>query len=291
MFYVGDKYKLIEEIRKYFPGNIDNFIEPFVGGGSVFLNVRARRYIINDINKYVYGLHHFLQKSTKNDVFFTNILEVLVKQNLSHSFVKDVVGSELKQKYKKTYYAKYNKQGYIKLKNEFNKSKEKDYNILYILLIYGFNRILRFNAKGEYNVPVGNVDFNKNVEVALNNYFDFVKENKIQLRNLDFNNFLMKQNFKENDFIYLDPPYLITSSEYNKIWNEKKELELLNLLDKINKKNVKFAISNVIRYKGMKNQIFLDWMKKYKYVKIKSNYISYHDNSNKDFIEVLVFNY
>ena len=38
---------------------------------------------------------------------------------------------------------------------------------LYLLLIFGFNRMLRFNSKGEYNLPVGNVDFNKNTETAL----------------------------------------------------------------------------------------------------------------------------
>lgn len=34
-FYVGDKHKLINEIRKFFPQKIDTFVEPFVGGGSV----------------------------------------------------------------------------------------------------------------------------------------------------------------------------------------------------------------------------------------------------------------
>ncbi len=35
LFYVGDKYKLIREIKDYFPENIETFIEPFTGGGSV----------------------------------------------------------------------------------------------------------------------------------------------------------------------------------------------------------------------------------------------------------------
>ena len=46
MFYVGDKYKLINEIKQYFPKNIDTFIEPFVGGGTVSLNVQANKYIL-----------------------------------------------------------------------------------------------------------------------------------------------------------------------------------------------------------------------------------------------------
>lgn len=291
MFYVGDKYKLINDILQYFPNNINTFIEPFVGGGTVFLNVKAKKYILNDVDEYVYNLHKFLKGKSNDKDFLLEILQFVKKYNLSRSFAEDIVPNELKKKYIKTYYAKYNKDGYNRLKSDFNKLKRKDYLQLYILLIYGFNRMLRFNSRGEFNVPVGNVDFNKNVEKAIKDYFDFVKEKEIILENLEFKPFIKKNGFKKNDFVYLDPPYLITFSEYNKIWNENKEIELLTLLDELNNTNIKFAISNVTTYKGRKNNIFIDWMKKYNKAKIKSNYISYHDNSNKNFEEVLVFNY
>ncbi|GAA7668876.1 hypothetical protein JP0566_03700 [Helicobacter pylori] len=45
-FYVGDKYKLMPQLNKLFPNNINQFIEPFVGGGSVFLNTKAKRYLV-----------------------------------------------------------------------------------------------------------------------------------------------------------------------------------------------------------------------------------------------------
>jgi len=291
MFYVGDKYKLIGEIKQYFPKNIDTFIEPFVGGGTVFLNTQANQYILNDIDKNVYKLHNFLKGKSAESDFLKEVLQYVKKYNLSRSFVEDIVSEEVKKKYKKTYYAIHNKDGYNKLKQDFNKTDKKDSLLLYVLLIYGFNRMLRFNSKGEFNVPVGNVDFNKNVEKAIKDYFGFVKEKEIKLENLDFKIFIKKNGFKKNDFMYLDPPYLITFSEYNKIWNEEKEIELLTLLDELNDKDIRFAISNVTTYKGRENAIFIDWMGKYKNAKIKSNYISYHDNSNKEFEEVLVFNY
>ncbi len=53
LFYVGDKYKLLQEIKFYFPKKINKFIEPFMGGGSVFLNVEANKYLLNDIDKNV----------------------------------------------------------------------------------------------------------------------------------------------------------------------------------------------------------------------------------------------
>jgi DNA adenine methylase len=291
MFYVGDKYKLIHEIKQYFPENIDTFIEPFVGGGTVSLNVKANKYILNDVDQNVYHLHKFLNEKSHDDDFLNKALRHIKKYNLSRSFLEDVVPTKLKQEYKKTYYAKYNKDGYNKLKKNFNRAKRKNFMSLYLLLIYGFNRMLRFNSKGEFNVPVGNIDFNQNVKKAIKNYFDFAKEKEVELNNLDFKPFIKKNGFKKNDFVYLDPPYLIAFSEYNKIWNRKKEMELLVLLDNLHDRNIRFAISNITNYKGRKNHLFIDWMKKYKSTKIQSNYISYHDNSNKVFEEVLVFNY
>lgn len=89
----------------------------------------------------------------------------------------------------------------------------------------------------------------------------------------------------------MDPPYLITFSEYNKLWNENSERELLDLLDNLNLQKINFAISNVTHYKGRTNEMFLEWSKKYKSHDIKSNYISYHDNSIKTFKEVLITNF
>lgn len=292
LFYVGDKYKLYPKIRKYFPKTINRFIEPFTGGGSVFLNVNANEYLLNDIDTNVINIHQFLIEQSKNPkAFFDNVFEVIQEYNLSHSYIKDIVPQELKNEWIKTYYAKFNKQGFDKLKTDYNSSNEKSVLHLYLLLIYGFNRMLRFNSKGEYNLPVGNVDFNKNTETALHDYFRLTKQKNIQLFNLDFLDFFRQIEFQEDDFVYLDPPYLITFSEYNKLWNEETERRLLDFLEWLDTQNVKFAVSNVSHYKGKINQQFLEWSRQHNSFDIKSNYISYHDNSNKEFKEVLITNY
>lgn len=151
--------------------------------------------------------------------------------------------------------------------------------------------MLRFNGGGKFNLPVGNVDFNKNVVSALNNYFDFVVDKKIKFTAKDFRKFFEKNEYSPNDFVYLDPPYIITSSEYNKLWDENAEADLLSLIDGLNKRGVKFALSNVTYYNGSKNDLLLKWMKKYKVHNIKSNYISYHNNGKKKIKEVLITNY
>ncbi len=59
-FYVGDKYKLMQQLRQLFPQKISTYVEPFAGGGSSFLNTSADRYIVNDIDFYVVALHQTL---------------------------------------------------------------------------------------------------------------------------------------------------------------------------------------------------------------------------------------
>jgi len=260
LFYVGDKYKLYPKIRKFFPKTINRFIEPFTGGGSVFLNVNANEYLLNDIDTNVINIHRFLIEQSQNPkAFFDSVFEVIEEYNLSHSYIKDIVPQELKDEWIKTYYAKFNKDGFDKLKADYNSSTEKSVLHLYLLLIFGFNRMLRFNSKGEYNLPVGNVDFNKNTEVALNDYFRLTKQKNIQFHNLDFLDFFKQIDFQEDDFVYLDPPYLITFSEYNKLWNEETEKRLLDFLEWLDTQNVKFAVSNVSHYKGKVNQQFFEW--------------------------------
>lgn len=292
LFYVGDKYKLMKQLVDLFPKEVSNFYEPFVGGGTVFLNIQADKYFLNDNDKNLINIHRFLIDSSKKpDLFFKNVEKIIKKYRLSRSYKEDIIPASLKKEWKKTYFARFNKEGYEKLRVCVNKNIKNDPLILYILLIYGFNRMLRFNGGGKFNLPVGNVDFNKNVVNALNGYFDFIRDKKIALSSKDFRNYFVGRKYGENDFVYLDPPYLITASEYNKRWDQKAEADLLKMIDDLDKKGVKFALSNVTHYNGSKNDLLINWMKKYKIHKIESNYISYHNNGKKQIKEVLITNY
>ena len=292
IFYVGNKYKIYPQISKHFPKNIHRFIEPFTGGGSVFINTNANEYLLNDIDTNIIQIHKFFKKQADNtDLFFKNIFEVIQEYELSYSYMKDIVSQELRDNWKQNKLANLNKKGFSKLKKEYNSGRVISTLHLYLLSIYGFNRTLRFNSKREFNHSVGNLDLNKNVLTALNNYFDVIQKKNTTFYNLDFIEFFENINFQENDFIYLDPPYLLSNAEYNKLWCRGTEKKLLEFLDYLNKQNVNFAISNVTHYQGNVNRQFLEWTKKYYLSDIKSNYISYHDNSKKDFKEVLITNY
>lgn len=293
LFYTGDKYKIINNLKKYFPKKIRKFIEPFVGGGSVLLNVEADSYFENDIDSNIIQIHKYLSSYKTPDELINLLLTKIQNYGFSCSYLDNgnSVPKELKDKYVKTYYARFNINAYNTLKKKYNNSDKSDIGDLYLLLVYGFNHMLRFNKAHSFNLPVGNVDFNHNTYEALCNYVNILNDRNVKWSNEDFSEFLLKINLDSNDFIYLDPPYLITSSEYNKIWSQEDDNRLFKLMDSFNKKNISFAMSNVVRYKGKENKNLIKWANNYKVVPIKSNYINYHDNSIKSFEEVLITNY
>ena len=287
LFYVGDKRKLMPQIKLHFPSHIDRFIEPFVGGGSVFMNVDADGFLLNDLNHIVIQIHSMLSSyCDRKDDFFREVFSLIQKYGLTSSFLG------IPQERGKSCDCKdVNREAYNRMKTDFNSGGRKDGMLLYLLIIYGFNHMIRFNKKGDFNLPVGNLDFNENVYNALNDYFVQTETKQPQWHSQDYSAFLAEIDFRKDDLVYLDPPYLISSSEYNKMWNEECERNLIREMDRLDAMGVRFAVSNAITYRGKKNDIFGEWAKKYNIHPISSNYISYWDNSRKESGEVLVTNY
>lgn len=107
LFYVGDKYKLIDEIKTHFPTHIRNFVEPFVGGGSAFLNVPAEHYLLNDIDKDVIGLHKMLcANCNKRNGLINYFTSTAQSYGLSVTAIEDTIPENLKKQFKKNIYSR-----------------------------------------------------------------------------------------------------------------------------------------------------------------------------------------
>lgn len=283
LFYVGDKYKLMPQLKELFPKNINNFYDVFCGGGSASINVTAKKVIMNDVDKKIIELHKYLQRNSLDmDHFINNMYEVIKYYGLSLSELgKNKQIEDLKKEYRKTYFAKYNKLQYLELRKDYNQDQTNT-GLLYLLLIYGFNHMIRFNKKGQFNLPVGNVDWNKNVTKALRDYANWYNNNDVEVsEGLDFEVFVDSLEMKPGDFIYFDPPYLITFSDYNKLWGIEEEKRLYNLLDNLSDRGIFWGLSNMVTHKGKINEILLEWASKYNEFSIESNYISRFDNTIK----------
>lgn len=292
-FYVGDKYKLMSQLRRLFPQNISMYVEPFVGGGSSLLNTSAETFWANDIDGNVIKLHKFISSfANKPHDLFEILWDTIKKYNLSCSYQSINVPSGLKKEYPKTYYSHFNKQGYLQMRDDFN-SDQNNCVLLYLLLIYGFNHMIRYNASGDFNLPVGNVDFNKNVYYALNDYLTFTREHPVNWFEGDYSIFCEQIPLRsQSSYVFCDPPYLISSSEYNKLWDVYKEHRLYSFLDQLDSQGIRFGLTNLAFHKGQINKFFIEWAKKYTIYSLESNYISFNDNSIKtDSQEFFVTNY
>jgi len=129
-------------------------------------------------------------------------------------------------------------------------------------------------------------------------FVNYLQDTIMEFTNLDFRE-VDTSKLTNLDFLYADPPYLITCATYNEKggWKEKDERDLLNLLDKLNDRNVKFALSNVLESKGNSNDILKKWVKDRGYnvhkLNVKYGNANYQrkDKDDSTTMEVLITNY
>lgn len=274
--YIGNKYRIIDSIQEYFPENIDTFVDIFCGGCDVSINTKANNVYANDINNYVIGI---LQEFQKNDV--------------------DYILNYIDNTIEKWQLSKTNEDSYKSFRNYYNQTKNP--LDLYVLMCFSFNYQFRFNSSHDYNNPFGRNRSSFN-DVMRNNLVKFKHQIKdIRFSALDFCNFDYDI-LKCGDFIYADPPYLLTCGSYNdgkrgfRGWTENDDYNLLQILTELSDRGVNFALSNVIEHKGLTNDTIIDWAAENDYTihGINFNYdnCNYHTN-NRDNVtkEVLITNY
>lgn len=86
LFYVGDKYKLMPQLKKLFPNDIDTYYDVFCGGGSASINVNAKKIVMNDVDEKIIELHEHLQIASKDiDYFIEKMYNLIKKYGLSLS--------------------------------------------------------------------------------------------------------------------------------------------------------------------------------------------------------------
>lgn len=282
MNYTGGKYKLLPQILPLIPENIDTFVDLFTGGANVAININAKKIIANDIEKRIINIYKFFQTENISNII-KNIESLIEKFELSME----------------------NVDGYNEMRSFYNHivtGKTEGGNphaplMLFVLICYSFNHQFRFNSKGEFNMPFGKdrSRFNDTMKQNLINFHMALREKNIIFTDKDFTE-LKVDKLTKNDLVYCDPPYLITCATYNEKdgWNETREKELLSLLDSLNDKGIRFALSNVLFSKGKTNDLLIDWGSKYNiqhldYTYKNCNYHTKDKTSKPD--EVLITNY
>lgn len=303
--YTGNKSRILSQLLPLFPKKINRFIDLCCGGATVGLNVldRAKEVVCLDINKELIELLQTIQMYSEQNIVM-KIEDIINKFNLSDTYNN---GYDIYKNYIEgnNGFKNYNKEGYTKLRDYFNSTfMDPNTKSIYLLtlLSYCFNNDMRFNSAGKFNMPIGKTDFNVSIREKLHSFKVGIKNKNIKFYFADFS--VVKEfELGKGDFVYCDPPYLITNAVYNSAnskenqsWTEEQEKKLLNTLDFLNKIQVKFALSNVLSKEGIQNDILIEWVTKNKFniIDIDYNYKSASYNKKNRASkerEVVVTNY
>ena len=267
--YVGGKYKLLKEILPLFPNDIDTFVDLFGGGFNVGINVNAEHIVYNDLEEHVVELLNYLSDN-ETEKLLSEIDSLIEKYNLS----------------------KENAEGFNQLREYYNEENNSPI-VFYTMICYAFNYQIRFNQNGKYNMPFGKARSSFNPSLR-QKFIEFVKElhsKNITFLSESFETFNI-EDLDSNDFVYCDPPYFNSVAAYNEQggWTEEHEKMLLILLDSLNDKGVKFALSNNLKYD---NPLLDEWKNKYNVHYLNGDYsnCNYHKIDRSKDVEVLITNY
>jgi DNA adenine methylase len=205
----GIKTKLIPFIAESIQWDANKsgrWVEPFLGSGCVAFNIQADNALLCDTNCHIIGLYQAIQKGS--------ITGSGVRAHLESEGKKLSEGGE-------TYY--------YSVRERFNATG----NVLDFLFLNRacFNGLMRFNRKGNFNVPFGHKPerFAPAYITKIVNQINWVTK-QMQGRNWEFRVSTWQETLasaKENDFVYLDPPYIGRHADYYSQWSDTEATDLV----------------------------------------------------------------
>jgi DNA adenine methylase len=191
----GGKHDELEKIRKHIPEKFDVYLEPFLGGGSVFFDVEPDRAVVGDVHKELVDFYNSLKKGKGNDI---------------HEFMKDHPNTS---------------EEYYKVRDQMTISSELDSaKRFYYLRKTCYRGMLRYNKKGKFNIPYGRYKTCNYEDVKDQKYKNVFRNTTIV--NESFENIFEKYNSKTN-FMFLDPPYDSEFTDYGYCSFDKEKQEQL----------------------------------------------------------------
>lgn len=279
--YQGNKYRLLKKIDKFFPKDIDRFVDLFGGSSCMALNY-GKKAIYNEKNAFISKMIALIY--TQKDRLQTEFDRLVAKYELPVKTTTQEVIDKFKVDYNR-------------LREDVNKMEQGSFEHIagvYTLHIYSINNLLRFNKKGEFNASAGFKPLNA---FRINKLKEFEPRENILFLSLDFEAVMMHSfmtPFKSN-FFYADPPYLNTTAVYNEnrltSWTIRDDKRLHQLLEMADKMGHKFALSSTLVGKdGTVNEHIKEFGEKFNINYIDHKYGSF-GNSNEKNVEVLITNY
>lgn len=203
--YRGGKSKEIPQLIQHIPDFKGRYIEPFFGGGAMFFYLEHKNAIINDINSKLINFYKGVQSNFPTVKAELSEIEEVYKANRA-------AYEELKKQHPDSRVLDNNEELYYTIRDMYNGLTESRYSaatLYYFINKTAYSGMIRFNAKGEFNVPYGRYK-NFNTALLTEQHHQLLAETEIH--NEDYQKIF--DIAQPNDFIFLDPPYDCVFSDY-----------------------------------------------------------------------------
>lgn len=210
--YRGGKSKEIQHFEKYIPSEYSTYYEPFLGGGAVFFHLSPQKSVVNDINSKLTQFYSELQTNGEQVINELNQLQLIYDRNQKeYEHLKLLTPQErIENKNEALYY---------KLRNMYNDKVPREYleSVIYFFINKtAYSGMIRFNSQGEYNVPFGRYK-NFNTKLITTEHLQLLK--KATIVTGDYSQVFELS--KDDDFMFLDPPYDCVFTDYGNLDNKK----------------------------------------------------------------------
>lgn len=203
--YRGGKSKEISHFISNMPEKYNKYIEPFFGGGALYFYLEPKNAIINDVNTKLYSFYKQMKEEYPIVREQLDKLQIIYERNQKEY-------DKLKKQHPEDRVENKNEALYYKMRDMFNHKIESEYLdavVYFFINKTSYSGMIRYNSKGEYNVPFGRYK-NFNTKLITDQHYELLKRTDIY--NYDYSEiFNMAGN---NDFIFLDPPYDCVFSDY-----------------------------------------------------------------------------
>ena len=288
--WAGGKGSLLNQLEKFYPlelqnGKIDCYIEPFVGGGAVLIDI-LQSYKV----KEVYAFDINLELINSYNVIKNHVDELIANLKLLE---REYLCMEKENRKEYFYKIRKNYNVHKLAKDEMSVQKAVEFIFLNRTC---FNGLYRVNKKGDFNVPMGNY---KNPTICDEENLRALS-NLIKNVNFQYGDYRTSEKYiKKNTFVYFDPPYRplnVTSgfTSYTKEdFDDENQKELALYYRKLNKNNVKVMLSNSNPKNTNEDDFFFENI--YKGFNINKVYAKRMINANSkgrgEISELLITNY
>lgn len=206
--YRGGKSKEINNFIEFIPNQYDRYIEPFAGGAALFFYLAPNAALINDINSRLVNFYSAVREN------FDSLKAELTRLELTYRS-NQMEYEQIKMKDKSRHIENKNEALYYLLRDMYNGIIEKKYldaTLYYFINKTSYSGMLRFNSKGEFNVPFGRYK-NFNTQLVSEEHSELLK--RTEITNEDYSEIFNRCTV--NDFVFLDPPYDCIFTDYGNI--------------------------------------------------------------------------